>query len=339
VYTKGWAICKESASRHFADPEAMPRLKPPLQAALERADSPHLVVVRSGGLGDTLLTLPVLRVLLEACPGGSLTFVGSQWAERLWPLLALPCRLLRFDGPELTPLFAPDAATDPTGAFANATAAIVFSASPRDALALNVRRLCPGPVALGSVEPGGGMHAARHFLSTVCADPPAPLPLPPLRTSPEGLEWARRWLGERFGHTRAPLAVHPGSGGRRKCWPAECFAAVAASLERPVLLVEGPADHEAAARARDRLPAGLPVAAASHMPLPDLAALLSCCHALLGNDSGISHLAGILGVHTVAVFGATDPAVWSPLGPSVRTAGSPGKWPEPSDVAGVLRGA
>jgi len=39
----------------------------------------------------------------------------------------------------------------------------------------------------------------------------------------------------------------------------------------------------------------------------------------VGNDSGPSHLAGIMGLPTIALFGPTEPAVWKPLGPRVRT--------------------
>jgi ADP-heptose:LPS heptosyltransferase len=38
----------------------------------------------------------------------------------------------------------------------------------------------------------------------------------------------------------------------------------------------------------------------------------------IGNDSGPSQLAGIIGTPTVCVFGATDSAVWRPLGPQVH---------------------
>ena len=38
----------------------------------------------------------------------------------------------------------------------------------------------------------------------------------------------------------------------------------------------------------------------------------------IGNDSGPSHLAGIMGLPTVALFGPTDPAIWKPLGPKVQ---------------------
>jgi ADP-heptose:LPS heptosyltransferase len=37
----------------------------------------------------------------------------------------------------------------------------------------------------------------------------------------------------------------------------------------------------------------------------------------IGNDSGVTHLAAIVGVRTVAVFGPTDPSRWAPSGSHV----------------------
>jgi ADP-heptose:LPS heptosyltransferase len=47
-----------------------------------------------------------------------------------------------------------------------------------------------------------------------------------------------------------------------------------------------------------------------------MAELLSA-RAFVGNDSGPGHLAGVLGVPTLTLFGPTDPARWKPLGPRV----------------------
>jgi ADP-heptose:LPS heptosyltransferase len=49
-----------------------------------------------------------------------------------------------------------------------------------------------------------------------------------------------------------------------------------------------------------------------------LAAVLARAGLYVGNDSGVSHLAAAAGCPTVALFGPTDPALWSPVGPRVR---------------------
>jgi heptosyltransferase-3 len=56
--------------------------------------------------------------------------------------------------------------------------------------------------------------------------------------------------------------------------------------------------------------------------------------AFVGNDSGPGHLAGILGVPTVSIFGPKDPARWKPLGPTVNVV--QGEW-ETIDVNEVIK--
>jgi ADP-heptose:LPS heptosyltransferase len=53
------------------------------------------------------------------------------------------------------------------------------------------------------------------------------------------------------------------------------------------------------------------------LSLTDVLGLLGCAHGFVGNDSGITHLAGSMGVNTVVIFGPTDPAVYKPVGPAV----------------------
>jgi len=57
--------------------------------------------------------------------------------------------------------------------------------------------------------------------------------------------------------------------------------------------------------------------------LGDLANALRQARAVVSSDSGPAHLAAQLGVRTVALFGPTDPALWAPVGPRVRTVAPP----------------
>jgi ADP-heptose:LPS heptosyltransferase len=68
--------------------------------------------------------------------------------------------------------------------------------------------------------------------------------------------------------------------------------------------------------------------------LPALAGLLAECRGYIGNDSGVTHLAGALGLPTIAVFGPTDPAVWAPPGMQVSVVAprTDAAWPTIDDV-------
>lgn len=316
----------------------MVRLRPEIAAALGTQPRPRLTVVRAGSLGDTLLVLPAIQLLLDEVPALQVTLVGSAWAQELMPLLRARLHLLRFDSPLLTPLFGSSAAEDATGCFAEAHAAVVYAAAPGGELTATARRFCSGPVIEWSVQPAGGEHAAVHFARAVADPPPdsAELPFPALRV-PGGLQdWSGRWTASHFGEAAAPAAVHPGSGGARKCWPAERFARLIRSLGEAVLLLEGPADSAPCRRLERLAPPSTHLVKASGLSVAQAAALLARCRSYVGNDSGLSHLAGALGVPTVAVFGPTDPSVWAPRGPRACTVQAADGWPEADIVFQAL---
>ncbi len=131
------------------------------------------------------------------------------------------------------------------------------------------------------------LHATDFFLKQV-GEPPGGIPRIEIPHTP-----------------RAGFAVlHPFSGSAKKNWPMDRFRALAARLERrmPVHWCRGPEDN-------------LPGAVA--IPnLYNLACWLASARVFIGNDSGITHLAAI-SIPTIALFGPTDPAVWSPRGPAV----------------------
>jgi heptosyltransferase-3 len=62
---------------------------------------------------------------------------------------------------------------------------------------------------------------------------------------------------------------------------------------------------------------------ARELPVRVLGAVLARAGLYVGNDSGVSHLAGAYGAPTIALFGPTDPALWSPVGPRVSVLRSP----------------
>jgi Glycosyltransferase family 9 (heptosyltransferase) len=55
-----------------------------------------------------------------------------------------------------------------------------------------------------------------------------------------------------------------------------------------------------------------------HFTLTEVSQRLRYCRAYIGNDSGITHLAGYLGVPTIALFGPTNPRTWGPIGRRTR---------------------
>jgi heptosyltransferase-2 len=120
------------------------------------------------------------------------------------------------------------------------------------------------------------------------------------------------------------LAVHPGSGSRKKNWPAVRWHELILALRDPVRLVCGEAEAEAwngsalaSTVLAERLRRGT-LRLAVNQPLEQLIADFAHCRLFIGHDSGVSHLAAACGVPCVLLFGPTDPAVWAPPAPHVR---------------------
>src|SRR6185437_14709392 len=116
------------------------------------------------------------------------------------------------------------------------------------------------------------------------------------------------------------VVIHPGSGAVEKCWPAERFLKLIHKLKRRkknVRVLLGEVELE-------RMPpadiAAFEAAASVGRPgnYVELLNELRTAGHFVGNDSGPAHLAAMIGVPTVAIFGPTNPNVWKPLGPRVR---------------------
>ena len=109
--------------------------------------------------------------------------------------------------------------------------------------------------------------------------------------------------------------IHPGSGSAHKCVASETLASVVAAVQAsgatPVIL-EGPADREPVERLLQAC--AKPPIILKDLDVLTVAGVLAQARLFVGQDSGVTHMAGLIGVRTVALFGPTDPSRWAPRG-------------------------
>ena len=245
------------------------------------------LIIRPGGIGDLIVSLPALEFLrteyLEVWVAGP-NVPLVRFAGRVRPIASTGIDLLGVtDPPErlLRELMGFDEIVSWYGAnrpeFRELTASLSLPFTFHRAL----------PIADCIVE--AGLHATDFYLRQVRA-PLGGIPVIPCESTRENF-----------------AVIHPFSGSARKNWPLEKFRAVARGLEQrmPVHWCAGEEDP----------PLGGAVRIAD---LYELACWLGKAQLYIGNDSGITHLAAAVGTPVLALFGPTDPAVWAPRGPHVR---------------------
>jgi heptosyltransferase III len=287
------------------------------------------VLIRAGALGDALLAFPALALLRRAHPASPITFVARPDVLPLAGSSGLADAVASYDDPAWSALFAeaPEPASVASEIVAGA-AVIAWLTDPDGTVHHNLEQFGARQVVVVPSRPanGSGIHAALHLARTLqplgVAVPDTldklAAALPPLTPSPDDEHAAEfEWSVLGLPPDARVVALHAGSGGAAKRWPPEAFGALAARLRniglRP-LLIEGPQDAAVTHEVLRQWAGDAPIAAAREQSISTLAALLRRGAAYVGNDSGVTHLAALAGVPTLALFAPSDPTLWAPLG-------------------------
>lgn len=274
---------------------------------------PFRIVVRSPNwLGDAVMSVPAVRAIRDGRPDAHVTVLAPEKLRDLWAgvpgvdeVLAIPA----------------DASVFATAGLLRTgfDAAVVLPNSVRSALepwlAGVPRRVGYGgrwrhrllnQIIPEARKPGPPRHQVHRYLaiaSRIGADPrTAAFGIPPVEPQSDevrialcpGAEYgpAKRWLPERF------AGVVSAVSSRRSCrWTIVGTRGDTGTAGKIIEAGEGDVED-----------------LTGRTTLGELIAELRRCRLLLTNDTGTMHLAGLLGVPVVAIFGSTEPALTGPLG-------------------------
>ena len=282
-----------------------------------------IVMIHPGGLGDVLLAVPAMVRLRTRFPDHRLVLCAEEQVARL----LLACRIvdewISVQGRDCTDLFA--GAESITGQvqiwLKDCDRAIGWMQDLDGKLnetlkAVGVREVTVRSPFSTDIR---AIHQRDRFLETINETPSDDEGDVLLRVTEPLLHLGRACLEAAGLSTGQSLVViHPGSGSVHKCVAPETLASVViaaqASGTTPVIL-EGPADWEPVARLLKLC--GDPPIVMKSLDLLTVAGVLAQARLFVGQDSGITHLAGLMGVRTVALFGPTDPVRWAPNGAHV----------------------
>lgn len=319
-----------------------PRLSP---AELRARDPRRIVIVRQHNqMGDMVCATPALRALREAFPRAEialvcapinvevvrhnphldrvLVFAPGHW-RRPWRLAAF-LRELRSFRAELAVVLNSVSFSVTSAAIAVASGAPLIMGGDSRPYGWDISRHAYSLEL--PTRPEVDRHAVAHSLAPLAAVGFGTADLSTVVVpAPSERERAAALLADLPAGGEL-LVMHPGAGKRGNIWPAERFAEVAdraVSTGQRVLVLQGPADGEVVARltaalaTRERPNGTRHVTVAPRMRVGVCAALLARADRFLCNDTGLMHVAGAVGVPTLALFGPTEPDLWKPLSPLV----------------------
>jgi ADP-heptose:LPS heptosyltransferase len=274
------------------------------------------LIIRPGALGDTLMALPALAAVEGRA---AVSFAGSQPGLRF--IQPRVHRISDLDGAGWHRLFVADPGEEalplPAG-----QCVVAFLGDPDGRIRNNLVTRFPGtrvfvfPFLPPRDEP---VHVARYIAERLKS---AGIPLDPSRAMDRAVSSALIGAAE-FEGQRHRLVLHPGSGDPKKNHPPDLWLEILARLQReepfqdlqPVVLL-GPAEEEILSEFQDRRE----LDSVEVQFCPGMSALTQILHEAalyMGHDSGITHLAAMMGAPTLALFKETRMDQWRPLGPRV----------------------
>lgn len=279
----------------------------------------NVLIFHSGALGDFILTWPLAMALSRLFPQSRIIYVThSQKGE-------LAERVLRVEWSDVEhgwhQLFSaePELPEPALARLRCAHCVVSFVSTAADTWTTNVRSMAGAEAQVVCLDPRPPVRYAHHATDFLVEQ---------LQSAPaikSALEQMLRAVEQRGAVSRKPpehvVVIHPGSGSATKNWPRANFIELVSRLRGSARRVRALFGEVEAEKWSDAQVAEFQRVADEVVRPARLTELLEStvgASVLLANDSGPAHLAGIVGVPTVTLFGPSDPTIWRPIGPSVR---------------------
>lgn len=287
-----------------------------------------VLIIHPGTLGDVLLARPAMRAVKRAYPHHELGLVAGGEVASLLRTSGEAERTFSLESDGLTGLLSgPESVKEPFRQWlSRCDLAVCWMADADGRLSGTLRELGVGNMIARAPNSAAcrAIHQSDRFLETIQGV--AGIGDAPSRVSLDLPHEARK-RGEKLlaslGCGQQPVVmVHPGSGSPHKCSKPALLAGVIDRLHTDgffPLLIGGPADDERVRLTSDAC--SRPPRILQRLDLLSVAGVVASVSLFVGHDSGLTHLAAALDRPTVALFGPTEAARWSPAGPPVTVLG------------------
>jgi ADP-heptose:LPS heptosyltransferase len=297
-------------------------------AVWENDQVQSILVIHQGALGDFILGLPALKSLRKNLPRARMTIMGYPRIIELADQRFYADEIFSIDQREMATFFVRGRPLDPSLSrlFDQFNLIVLFGKDEEGILVENLRRVSHGLILHIIPFPPSdeAVHLTDHLLRQFSwRGFPISESNPRLHLKKSDQDRGKDFWGSHgvtLEEKTKVIILHPGSGSKKKVWPQDRFLNLAQLLQNrlgsKILIVFGPAEGSEVEKVFKGMNPRIFIQAKG-LSLKELASVMEGCRLFIGNDSGISHMASALGIPTIAIFGPTDPRVWSPRGEKV----------------------
>jgi ADP-heptose:LPS heptosyltransferase len=286
----------------------------------------RILILHQGAIGDFILSLPAIGTFRHYYPYATIEIWGYPDILRLVEKRFYADGIASVERKEIAQLYNEDGVLDSplVEQLRDFDLIVVFGQEGQRTLVDNLKKIKVDAMLWIRTFPPDGedIHMIDYQLFQLGQMGYSPTEkIPRLFLLDDDLFHAYQMLDQIQSRENTPLiALHIGSGSKKKVWPPERFAHLTEKLVQKegarIIVPIGPADEEPV-RAYCTLVSSEAITPLPNLPLTTLAAVLKRCSLYVGNDSGITHLAAAVGIPVIALFGPTDPKVWGPRGERV----------------------
>ena len=277
-----------------------------------------IMIIRAGALGDTLMLMPSIAHLRASA---EIVIVGRYPGIDYLNPYVYSC--IDYERAGWHWLFMKGLEKDNSLSIPKVDHVIAFQSDPEGNIVSKLRNCLPDvPVHIFPVFPPKGeeIHIALYMAESFQR---AGLRIDALQSFQDARK--RPLLAKQDPRGReGRIVLHPGSGSMKKNYPPELWLQLIGALKRTdlgksrkVSLLLGPAEEGLQSTFRRELEE-------SEIELifcperDELLSLLSQAPFYIGHDSGITHLAAMLGTPVIALYKNSSMNQWAPLGPAVK---------------------
>ena len=271
-----------------------------------------ILFVRTGGLGDAILTLPVVHRIKEINPGAELYILGNETMLSVARLSGAFDRFRSIDESGFAGLFSGSESSNFLRLYFSIFDEVYFfTAAKKENIIHKV--IESGARKCNVLDPRlpkkWNCHVVEYLLTIIDEKKD---------NSYNPYDYGIK-ISSDSKINRKGVVIHPGSGSLSKKWPIDRYFRVAERLIVPVTFILGPAEVENG-MGNDIPENRFAIVCPEH--ISELCDLISSAALYIGNDSGVSHLAALCGVLSLVLFGPTNPVIWRPLGSNVTVISS-----------------